>query len=965
MSDKLYPKGSVWRKWDLQVHTPKSILNNEFGDDFDEYVKKVFKKAIEKNIYAIGFTDYFSIEGYKKIRQDYLDNHEKMLELFSQDEINKIQNILILPNIEFRLNKLVVSNRINFHVILSNNVSINDIEENFLKEIDFVYEGNPQDFDEKRKLTINNLTEFGRKLKSEHVEFQSDNDLFVGMKCAVVDDTQILKILNEKKSIFNKKYLVGIPADEDLSSINWNGQDHNVRKVIIQKSDFIFSSNGNTRSWGLGEKHATLGSYIDEFKSLKPCIWGSDCHNFNKLFSPDLNRFSWIKANTTFEGLRQIIYEPNHRVRIQELEPEIKEKYHVIDRVRFIDTSDKKLFSQDWIELNPFLNSIIGGKSSGKSILLYYIAKTLDSKRIDEINYKYDEKSRKYFYSFEEDGNFDFEVQWADNETYKLSENNVTRKITYIPQLYLNDLAEDRKHELNEVVDKILSENIAYKDTKDSLNDEISTTIRELNTAIDVYFENYKKLLLLEKELNELDDKKAVEESIKLKEEQIERLKDESDFDENEMKKYSNLTIKRNMLIDGLSKLEDYLTSYNRLSITINDMKNSKIPVLITDQFKGLIYDDNSFEKVLNIFKIRTIAESSNLFIKELEQIDAHIKHLEKRKSQYSIKLEDFEKELIPYEGKIERQSEYKSVLDALDKEKTDLKLIRDKENEIKSQKGKIKDEIIEIKYKQLFDLYTSWQQLTVAYKNISPKTKLTLVGKVNFDHNSFDLKFSNMISKKSPLKNQFGEMFGEDNTYLFEQDSHIKSISSIVKSIIFDKNFKINKGYRKIDVVKALFDNYFSIDFDLKQGNDLLLDMSPGKRGIILFQLYLHLSNSNTPILIDQPEDSLDNRTVYQELNNFIKDKKVKRQIIIISHNPNLVVSTDSENIIVANQKGQNKDSKNENYQFEYVSGAIENTFQIDSEYILQKMGIRDHICHILEGGRQAFEKREKKYGF
>lgn len=57
------------------------------------------------------------------------------------------------------------------------------------------------------------------------------------------------------------------------------------------------------------------------------------------------------------------------------------------------------------------------------------------------------------------------------------------------------------------------------------------------------------------------------------------------------------------------------------------------------------------------------------------------------------------------------------------------------------------------------------------------------------------------------------------------------------------------------------------------------------------------------------------------------IKEKKKDRQIIIVSHNANLVVATDSENIIVANQAGQNGDGDCNNYQFEYVNGAIEHT--------------------------------------
>jgi hypothetical protein len=123
-------RGSKWRKWDLQVHTPFSHLNNGFGDNFDEYVKKLFKAAIEKQVAVIGITDYFCIEGYKKIKQDYLANDTKLAELFTSEEIEQIKKITIFPNIEFRLDTLVNGNRVNFHVIFSDEVPITDIEEN-------------------------------------------------------------------------------------------------------------------------------------------------------------------------------------------------------------------------------------------------------------------------------------------------------------------------------------------------------------------------------------------------------------------------------------------------------------------------------------------------------------------------------------------------------------------------------------------------------------------------------------------------------------------------------------------------------------------------------------------------------------------------------------------------------------------------------------------------------------------
>src|SRR6185369_6647333 len=110
-------------------------------------------------------------------------------------------------------------------------------------------------------------------------------------------------------------------------------------------------------------------------------------------------------------------------------------------------------------------------------------------------------------------------------------------------------------------------------------------------------------------------------------------------------------------------------------------------------------------------------------------------------------------------------------------------------------------------------------------------------------------------------------------------------------------------------------------------------------------------LNNEEWPILLDQPEDDLDNRSVYEDLVTFLKKKKIQRQIIIVTHNPNLVVGADAEETVVANQSGQEIGRENRKHRFEYVSGALEDAFEIDSaseQAILFRKGIRQHVCEI-----------------
>lgn len=141
---------------------------------------------------------------------------------------------------------------------------------------------------------------------------------------------------------------------------------------------------------------------------------------------------------------------------------------------------------------------------------------------------------------------------------------------------------------------------------------------------------------------------------------------------------------------------------------------------------------------------------------------------------------------------------------------------------------------------------------------------------------------------------------------------------------------------------------------------------MSEGKQAFVILKLLLDFSDEKCPILIDQPEDSLDNRAIYQELVEYLKTKKRERQIVLVTHNSNVVVSADSENVIVANQEGSNSHNSG-SCKFQYINGALECTSKYNSAetVILKSQGIREHVCDILEGGKVAFEKRERKYGF
>lgn len=288
------------------------------------------------------------------------------------------------------------------------------------------------------------------------------------------------------------------------------------------------------------------------------------------------------------------------------------------------------------------------------------------------------------------------------------------------------------------------------------------------------------------------------------------------------------------------------------------------------------------------------------------------------------------------------------------------IKIIDSKIQEIENQKSKLKVESIIELYESLLKCYQEIVEKHEEYKSISES--IDLLSEISFNTENFQRDFSDYITKNKTLQTIFKDNRFQGNSFIFDKEKHIDNIKYICTKILEDTKSTItfNKGKEKKEIIAALFKNYFNISYDLVQEGDRLGHMSPGKKGIILFQLFLHMSSSQDPILIDQPEDNLDNRTVYQELNDFIKEKKLQRQIMIVSHNSNLVVSTDSENVIVAHQNSNSEGQP----KFKYINEALENTFiNSEKEHILEKQGIREHVCEILEGGVEAFKKREKKY--
>jgi hypothetical protein len=309
------------------------------------------------------------------------------------------------------------------------------------------------------------------------------------------------------------------------------------RQAIYQFADAIFSANQNDIDYFLGKRADSPDKVIQKCGSLMPCIHGCDAHENSKIFEPDQKRYCWIKADPTFNGLKQVLYEPEQRVRISELIPEQKPDYYVIDRIEFKDTD----FQTQPVVFNDKLTCIIGGKSTGKSILLHNLALAIDKKQVEEkisitnTNTKVVDKLKVY---------------WADGSISSDASNDTIHKIVYIPQTYLNRLTDEKeeKTEIDSIIENIVLNNQVVKKVYEETKEAIKAYKPELDKAIYDLLEKHRELGEIDSKRKELGNKPGIEAEINKLRAQKEQLSKALSLSENDIKSYDEAVSKVSQL---------------------------------------------------------------------------------------------------------------------------------------------------------------------------------------------------------------------------------------------------------------------------------------------------------------------------------------------------------------------------------------------------------------------------------
>ena len=929
---KDYLRGSEWRRWDLHVHTPGTNKNDQYeGTNIEERWDGFYKSILDyvgdgsdkvKSIVSIGITDYLSIENYKKVVT------EKRL----PDTIK-----LVIPNVELRMTPMSRNEGINIH-FLFNPIVVDELEDRFFSKLSFEYNGRPY------SATKAQLVSLGKALDSSLTE---DTAYLKGVGQFIPSVDSLKKLFSNDPELRENTIIIVSNSSNDgvtgaannFSHIEANPSDFDAtRQSIYQFVDAIFSGNPSDISYFLGEKSDSPDEVIRKCGSLKPCFHGCDAHTNAELFEPDNQRYCWIKSDPTFNGLKQVLYEPKDRVRIWPLMPEEKSNYHVIDRI-VIDDPD---FSPEPIQFNDKLSCIIGGKSTGKSILLHNLALTIDKNQVEEKTEKSKTKTRVLT---------KVKVFWKDGEVNETGVQNGSHKIVYIPQTYLNQLSDENEEKTE--IDSIIEEIIMQNDNAHISHEQMLKEIREYKLSLDkkIYdaVQINEEIQSIKKEMAEIGSRAGIEK-------QLDGLKKQKEIESKEL----------SISDEDISKYDAAVSKLTKLNVQLQTTEND---ISIVESIVSVVFPVE-MDKAMSDDVRKDISDAVSMIKEKADELWKKYKLniIQKCQTKREKTVTDIRNSGIVVDelkGQIESNEAIAELSKRIQDEEQKLLIFKDYDKKI-DKKGAELNEIIS-DLVQTFKRYDEIQKRYAASVNdegssLNDDSELTFSVLIPFRTEAFCQRIKQLFDNRV-LKSKKDIINVEDfNIDQFDETALEKLIKACLNQTI-----PFSKSFTPESALRSILDNWYNVTYNVKMGDDLIDEMSPGKKALVLLKLLISLAESKSPILIDQPEDDLDNKSISDDLITFIKKKKIERQIIVVTHNANVVVSGDAEQVIVANQEGNT--TPNNIFRFEYRTGSIEDDLPVYDNSrtiihgILNAQGIQQHICDILEGGEKAFAKRKNKY--
>lgn len=590
-----------------------------------------------------------------------------------------------------------------------------------------------------------------------------------------------------------------------------------------------------------------------------------------------------------------------------------------------------------------------------------------------------------------------------------LSPEEKTERVRYIPQGYFEELCNEHVSGKSNAFEKelrsVIFSHIGEEMRLGALDFEqlIEKQEQSLRNRLSEYRKDLAKvneeIVVIEEQLQPIELKKLTE-ALQLKNKEIEehvKLKPaevsqpEAELNESQKQIASELAIVNQQLQKQQNRLKEISTEnaefakqqqalrdiQERFRLLERSFAQVKLESDSDLMLLGLSWDDIA---VLEI-KTSILNEKSNLILSKQSEFKAetenitkeHVQLLEKQKT-YTIQLDAPQQQYEAYQRQLAEWQQKLALLTGspiAPETKIGLETRIAQIQQLPMQLRELREKRLQLS-REIFDTLNAQRKA----REVLFKPVQELIQSNELIREDYRLQFQATLSASSDaisnqlfglIKQNSGEFRGQDeaisvirtlfDTYdLNDKEGAIKFVQDLFEKIEVASSsgntdvVGITNILRKDQSANAVYDLLFGLEFlepkySLVFQDTQIEQLSPGQRGALLLIFYLLVDKGRMPIILDQPEENLDNETVFRLLVPVLSESKKKRQIIMVTHNPNLAVVCDAEQIIYANF------SRSDNFKISYQSGAIENS------------EINKRVVTVLEGTKPAFDNRNGKY--
>ena len=973
-------QGSLWRRWDPHLHLPGTRLNDQFGNlDIGDALDLIATR--EPAIEAIGVTDYLTTSSFRRA-----------LAAWSTGRGSGIK--LLFPNVEVRLDiPTSHGSGVNLHFLCAPE-EVNELDR-FLGGLEFSWRSRPYRADEVGLMQLGRDFRNAPQLDDMSALREGTNQFKVTFES--------LRSRYEADAWARKRCLIAVAGSQSdgTSGLQTPSSAFAARRQSIERlAHIIFSANPQQQDFWVGLGAASAEELIRVYGGPKLCLHGSDAHDAAGLGMPDLERFTWLKGDTSFDTLRMACLAPGSRAQISSISPAVGFGH---GRIASVSLQDGTWFSDGRLLLNPGLVAIIGARGSGKTALADIIAAAAGSNEPFLNSASFIRRAGGLLKASTA------EVEWTDGQRTRRKlddrhdEPEGERGVRYLSQQFVERLcaADGVSDALLTEIERVVFNAWPVEQRQGATN---------FNEFLDIRLESARARRRTEIEaisdLGEgIADQRALLESVPTRREELKTVEGSLERFQKETTEITSLAQAGNaqrlaLVSAALEKQQDLHQAIERRITAIQALQTevalarstrfSRYVASLRDKYSasqlsdadwltfrvdfvgnvdGLLGDLLSTAQIersrvagskedgaqpLDHCDESGLAQCS---IAELASERARLQQLVGLDEQRSKRLTWLNSQAADHRTKAarlrvaiekgdaageriselteDRLSRYAAYFDALLEEETELRLL----------------------YAPLERLLANFGA-SVARLRFSVRRSVDLQTWASAGEQLLDLRKTGAFRGAGELSRIASEelLSAWRNGTASEAADAVRQFSKKHSKDLREQSAaspEDSEGYRAWEraVSSWLYGAYHvTLTYSLEYDGLNVERLSPGTRGIVLLLLYLAVDQEETdPLIIDQPEENLDPESVYTELVDLFRSASRRRQIIMITHNANLVVNTDVDQVIVAH------------------CGSLEEgrlpvlNYQLGG---LEEPHIRSAVCEVLEGGTEAFLERARRLG-